>query len=116
MVFSRQYSVIEGHTRPDEEPFVVVAGEVVAVGHADADWPGWRWCTNRKGKSGWVAERLLSRLGNAVMVTENYNAGELTVHPDEIVEGLRILEGWIWCRNDVGQEGWVPAKKLQPLA
>lgn len=110
-----QYSVVKPHTRSYEDPIVVAKGDVVLVGGVDQDWPGWLWCTNKNGKPGWVPERLLNRAGDEAVVTKGYSAMELTVNAGEVVRGSRLLDGWIWCQKDDGQEGWVPAKNLQVL-
>ncbi len=44
----------------------------------------------------------------------DYDSTELTVEIGETVIGIRILDGWIWCRNNVCKEGWVPEDNLEP--
>jgi hypothetical protein len=47
---------------------------------------------------------------------EAYCAHELDIDPGQQVEGLRPLNGWLWCRNlRNGELGWLPQEKLRLL-
>jgi SH3-like domain-containing protein len=91
------------------EPLSVSAGEVVSVGKDDPDWPGWRWCTDARGKEGWVPERLISR---GRTIDRDYTARELPAQPGDEVEIVLEEAGWIWCRKDDGTSGWLPARAV----
>jgi len=92
----------------DREPILLRAGDVVTVGRRDDEWPGFRWCTDSAGVSGWVPEEFL----HEGRVLEDYSAAELAVRPGDEVEALRLVAGWWWCLTPDGAGGWIPEKVL----
>jgi SH3-like domain-containing protein len=46
---------------------------------------------------------------------ENYTAKKLTIKTGEKVKGITELNGWIWCRDVNGREGWIPKLNLKNL-
>ncbi|WP_243432331.1 hypothetical protein [Pseudomonas sp. 32_A] len=47
---------------------------------------------------------------------DHYSAHELDADPGQLVQMVRPLNGWVWCRRHGNDEyGWLPAQKLQPL-
>jgi hypothetical protein len=50
-------------------------------------------------------------------VNRGYNTKELEgIAGDELIVLERDDEaGWLWCRNDAGDEGWIPTRVLQPI-
>ena len=105
---------IEAHEIPERPPLSLAAGDVVAVGRRDDDWPAFVFVTAAHG-SGWVPSRHLSvETGQAVMVT----AYDTTERPTRVGETLEVVarddeSGWLWCRSADGREGWVPSRTLQ---
>lgn len=95
----------------------VVAGEAVKTGAGDEDWPGWVWCSNADGLGGWLPETCLSHdeCGDTAVLLTAFDTVELTVAEDEELEGFEAREGWIWCRNEAGDQGWVPSDCLTPV-
>jgi uncharacterized protein YgiM (DUF1202 family) len=89
---------------------MVRAGEEVTVGHEDTQYPGWIWCTDLRGKSGWVPKSILefSFDGKAARPFEDYDATELTVARGDMVTVLREESGWLWCENAQEKRGWIP--------
>ena len=105
---------IEAHEIPERPPLSLAAGDVVAVGHRDDDWPAFVFVTAARGQ-GWVPSRHLSlEAGQGVVVTA-YDTTEL---PTRVGETLDVVacddeSGWLWCRSADGREGWVPSRTLQ---
>jgi len=90
------------------DPIVVAAGDVVAVGRADEEFPGWVWCADPQGREGWMPEAFLDRSGAEARAAVEYDARELTV---AVGDELRVEfehEGWLLCRAADGSRGWVP--------
>jgi uncharacterized protein YgiM (DUF1202 family) len=108
--------VIQDYRARDEKPLTIAAGELLTCGKKDPDWPGWIWCTNWKGKGGWVPESYLSNQGENWTALRDYTARELSVKVGEFLT-LRDLEsGWYWASDRSGRSGWVPAKNVEILA
>jgi diadenosine tetraphosphate (Ap4A) HIT family hydrolase len=95
------------------QPLAVHTGEKLGVGKRKSKWSGWVWCTNQKGQSGWVPERYVERSGNSCTTRCDYDASELSVHTGEELIVGREESGWIWCTNQKGQSGWVPAENME---
>ncbi|MFO7881061.1 MAG: SH3 domain-containing protein [Kosmotogaceae bacterium] len=76
-------------------------------------WPNWIYCKKLDSKEeGWVPLQILEKEGETVVAKEHYSAREMNVDKGEIVEGIKRLNGWIWCLKESGNEGWVPEENL----
>jgi hypothetical protein len=104
--------VIAGYRSAYPEPFVARPGEALTARGKESDWPGWVWCTNGEGESRWVPEAYLQKQGERWVVLRAYDATELTVQAGEELVAGQEVSGWIWCTNQEGQSGWVPAEHL----
>lgn len=95
-------------TYPD--PLTLAAGECVQVGRGDDEWPGWIWCTDSDGKSGWAPESGLDidESTHTAIARQDYTAQELSMEPGEHLVIEDVESGWAWVTNQVGQSGWVP--------
>ena len=96
-------------------PLRLAKGEQVKVAQRDRMWPEWIWTTNANGLSGWVHESQLTIEGNVAHAAEASNAQEISLRKGDIIESLRELGGWHWCRKADGQEGWTPGYNLRAL-
>jgi uncharacterized protein YgiM (DUF1202 family) len=94
------------------DPISISAGQELAVGEKQSEWPGWLWCIDRDGKSGWVPEVYVERQDAVAVALCDYDAVELSVHAgEELILGTEE-SGWFWCTNRTGQSGWVPVEHL----
>ena len=84
----------------------------MTVGKRDTEYPGWVWCTEKSGKSGWVPENYLAIEGDQGVMRRDYDATELTIGAGETVALLGSESGWGWCRTVDGREGWLPLELL----
>ncbi len=109
----RPYNVIEDWTRSYDSPLVVISGQQVEVGVRDSDWPGFLWCRGADGKEAWLPEVILAVTGETATALRDYDPIELTAAAGDRVFGDEALAGWIWCRNQAGAEGWLPARLLE---
>jgi hypothetical protein len=93
------------------------AGDSVAVGHRNQQYPEFVWCATEDGHAGWAPEACLEMTGpgSAVSLRE-YDAAHLTVSKGEVLEALEQVGDWVRCRNDAGREGWVRSDALEPAA
>jgi len=107
--------VISEYQSPYSDPLVIKAGEQLAIGEKESEWSGWVWCTNQNGKSRWVPEKYVQRQGDTALALRGYEATELTVSVGEELTLGEQESGWIWCTNQEGQSGWVPADHVRKL-
>jgi uncharacterized protein YgiM (DUF1202 family) len=107
--------VISEYQSPYSEPLVISAGEELAMDEKESEWGGWIWCTNQDGKSRWVPEKYVERRGDMGIALCDYEATELSVSVGEELRMGKEESGWIWCTNQKGQSGWVPADHVERL-
>lgn len=107
---TEQYRAIAAYTRLYPDPIAVRAGEPIAVGREDDEYPGWIWCTDKRGRSGWVPLTIVDR--QAGVARQDYSALELSVEPGELLTVEQEESGWALCRNAAGERGWVPLANL----
>lgn len=109
---SVQRLVTDDWRGPSRDPIRLSAGDPVGVGHRDDTWPRYRWCTAADGTEGWVPDDVLQLTANGWVARADYDATELTVERGDVVEALRFLADWCWCRAADGSEGWLPEEVL----
>jgi uncharacterized protein YgiM (DUF1202 family) len=111
---ARQGLVVASHSASYPDPLMVRIGEKVRIVAKTSEWPGWIWCVNSANRGGWVPETYLMRKDdrNGVILTD-YSAAELTVAEQEMVLVQQEESGWLWCTNQEGDSGWVPAQCVQ---
>ncbi|HEX6506587.1 MAG TPA: SH3 domain-containing protein [Chloroflexota bacterium] len=94
------------------DSIVLKAGDVIAVGERDTEWPEFVWCTSRDGKTGWVPESAFERHGATGIAARDYTAAELSVQIGDVLTVEEEVGGWCWCVNSRGERGWVPGDHL----
>jgi hypothetical protein len=110
-----QYRVVQCHKASQSEPLRVRAKERVAFERRPTAYPGWIWCTDSEGRSSWVPESWVAIKGDSCEFLRAYHAAELEVSKGEVVSGGEEAAGWVWVRNQLGEEGWVPQESLKKL-
>jgi hypothetical protein len=95
------------------DPLVIKVGERLQIGDRATDWPGWLWCINELGKSGWAPASYVDRRERIGLARRDYDATELSAQVgEELVVGY-AESGWLWCTNRAGQSGWIPADNVE---
>jgi len=95
-------------------------GDTVQLGErtdSNGQYPDWIHCRSDKtGKTGWVAIRVLSMQDNTAVVKESYTSEEMTVMAGDIVDTIYELNGWFWCKrlSDL-KEAWVDKSNLAKM-
>ena len=85
------------------------AGDELVVGHRNQQYPEFVWCAAEDGHAGWVPEERLQMAGpGEATAASDYDAAQLTVVKDEILDVLERTASWWRCRNANGGAGWVP--------
>lgn len=106
--------VTTSHRSKYPEPIGFAQGELVSItDRRDTEFPGWLWVKTADENEGWAPEEYLEIQTSVTAVAiKDYSAKELDTEEGEMIEPLHGLAGWIWSRNQSGDEGWVPAKTL----
>lgn len=105
--------VTKPYRQPYPDPIRVSAGERVSPDFSKAtDVPGWAWCTDDRGRSGWVPLEWLGQEGGEWRVAHDFNAIELTVHVGAVVAIHAHIAGFYWLTTEDGRTGWVPASHI----
>ncbi|EGL84204.1 Variant SH3 domain-containing protein [Caldalkalibacillus thermarum TA2.A1] len=113
-----KYVVVKKHVSNYPAPITLEQGERVQLGQpytGPEEWPNWVFCYKLNSpQKGWVPKQILDKYEHYAVVKEKYTAKELTVQPGEEVEGMRELNGWIWCKRVRDNEaGWIPSSCLK---
>lgn len=113
-----EYTVIESYKTNYPNPITIKKDMKVTIGDlyiGEENWENWRYCyTLDNENQGWVPEQLLGIENNHGIVLDDYTAKELNVEKDEIVKGVKELNGWLWCiRLLDNDEGWLPKEILK---
>jgi hypothetical protein len=112
----QMYRVIADYQALYPDPLSMRAGEPLNVSEKAEYWndnPDWMWiwCTDQRGKSGWVPKGGIDfhATGTTGTARYDYTATELTVAVGEELVVEREESGWLWCTDQQGKSGWVPA-------
>lgn len=108
-----QFRVIQNYTRVYDDPIVFERGETITRERPDPEQPGWWWCADKRGKSGWVHESFFEEDDFRFIALADYSALELSANAGEIVDAIDERGGWVWCVNAAGEQGWLPLSHLQ---
>lgn len=107
-----KYIVVKKHISNYPNPITLRKGEKVIVGKkyvGNENWSNWIYCFKLdKSQEGWVPEQIL----DDNIIKEDYTANELNVDEGEILIGTKELNGWLFCCDKMGNEGWVPKDNL----
>ena len=101
-----RYRVIADYQASNPDPFSVTADETFQISEKVDFWngnPAWIWCTDQRGKNGWVSKSITTFDPNGTTSTarSTYTAMELTVViGDELVAHQE-------------ESGWVPLEHLE---
>ncbi len=95
------------------DPIRGAAGDRLALGRRDDEFPGWVWATAADGRAGWVPEIWLRVEGEHGVLLRDYTAAELPLEPGDVVSGELAEGGWLWAMTAAGQQGWAPLAHLE---
>ncbi|HKV03126.1 MAG TPA: SH3 domain-containing protein [Ktedonobacteraceae bacterium] len=111
----RKCRVAKDYQAEFPDPIAVEAGEAFAVSERNSAWENnpawiWVWCTDQRGKSGWVPKNIIQMDadGQTGTAPAAYNAIELTVTAGQGLTIEHEESGWFWCCDQQGKRGWVP--------
>jgi hypothetical protein len=84
------------------------AGERLARGPVDADWPGWIQVTDSRGRSGRAPKSFFE--GDAAV--RDFDGRELEANAGDSVRLVELSDGWWLAENQIGEKGWLPEHAL----
>lgn len=108
-----KYKVIKPHQQSFKEILFFPKGAKLQFERKPTEWPGWLWCVDSVGNSGWVPESWVDIDRDTCTLLRDYNTAELTIKIGEFVDGEIIESGWILILNQSGEKGWVPLECLE---
>lgn len=94
-------------------------GDTIKLGEksdVNGSYPNWTHCTSeRTGKNGWVADRIITVENGIASVNEDYTSEEMSVLAGDLVDTVYELNGWYWCKRlSDSKEAWVDKNNLKP--
>src|ERR1700737_1800209 len=102
----RMYRVIVDYQASYPDPLSMRAGETLEISEKVDYWNGnpdwmWVWCTDQRGKSGWVPKGGIKFHANNTtgIARYEYAATELTVAVGDELVVEREESGWLWCTD-----------------
>lgn len=114
--------IIKTYQSTNAEPISFEAGENVYISEKVDRWNDnpewiWVWCTDQRGKSGWVPQNFLRKHIDASIgiALESYITTELTANEGEELLAEQALNGWLWCVKPLGLAGWIPLENIACL-
>lgn len=110
-----QHRVIKPHKPSSRDILTVRRGDVLRFERRPSEWPGWLYCTNADGKSGWAPESWVIISGDTCRFERDYDSTELLVEAGDMVTIELEEAGWAWVRKLNGEHGWVPRDCLGKL-
>jgi hypothetical protein len=112
-----QWMVISAHKSNFSNPIHFQAGNLVEVGKADDEFPGWIWVTTLDGNQGWAPIQYLwiDASGKNATANQPYSAQELDTRLAQVLKFHMELNGWGWVENEDHVFGWVPMIGIQPI-
>ena len=117
---SRRYVVIRDYQTQFLDPISLQGGETLIVSEKVDYWNDnpewvWLWCTDERGKSGWVPKNAIDfdADGKTGTARYDYSARELSVAAGDEVVVERKESGWFWCTDQQGRSGWVPVDHIE---
>ncbi len=117
----RRGQVVKSYSAQYTDPLIVRAGESLIESARVEPWEDipewmWVWCSDARGKSGWVPRDYIAHDTAGAHARFDYSTAELTVAAGELIAIERSTSGWHWCHTDDGRAGWVPASHITLLA
>jgi hypothetical protein len=112
---AQKVRAIAPHAAASTAPLKAKRGEFITCGQSDDEWPGWIWCTNADGKSGWVPEVFIQMRGERGWMVRDYDATELSVREGEELQVEEEVSDWLLCVGEKGQRGWIPKRNVEVI-
>lgn len=100
------------YKREFPEPMILREGDRIEIKGKGDQYPQWYYCISEEGIESYVPDNILVINGTEATVTEDYNSWELSGLEGETVSVHREFDGWAFCSNSRGENGWLPLEIL----
>jgi hypothetical protein len=112
MTMQKPLRVIQAYHSAFTDPLIARQGDQLRFERRESEWPGWIWCTDPSGRSGWVPESWVELGTGVCTLKRDYAATELSVEERARVAVELVESGWAWATTESGQSGWIPLAHL----
>jgi hypothetical protein len=112
------FRCVKEYQTPYPNSIIFRAGEHVSVGEEydqDPAWKGWIRCRGTGDRVAWIPDEYIQITKAHGILLREYDAKELDLHLDEIVQVSEIVNGFGKAKNRNGDYGWVPMNHLEPV-
>lgn len=113
-----KYKVIKDRTVDIVQPIKLEKNQVVeCIEESDpnGEWPNWIYCRIEK-QTGWVPKQIITQYHQQNVISEAYDATEISIKIGEIIIGEYQLNNWVWGHLENSQDkGWFPINHLERL-
>jgi len=108
---SGRFRTTAGHKRSFDRAPRVRVDELVQRVRDDQENQGWFFGVAPGGVEGYFPSRWfdVDPSGVSARALQDYDAMELTIKANVIVDCLAEESGWLLVRTEDGQEGWIPS-------
>jgi hypothetical protein len=113
-----RYRVVADYQSPYPDSIIFRKGEKVQIGKEfteDPDWKDWVRCESENGNKAWVPKQYLKMEAGSGVFLSDYDARELSVTVDEVINVYEIVNGFGMSEKQNGERGWVPLRNLEAL-
>lgn len=112
-----KYQVIKKHKNEFPNPIIISKGDKFLIGEEcdeNEAWNDWYFCETQGQIKGWVPKQVIKWLSDGKgEALEDYSAKEMDVDEGDVLIGVKVLNGWVWCQHASSEEeGWVPIENL----
>ena len=112
-----KYQVIKRYKSEFSNPIIIFKGDRFTIskkynGYGASD--DWYFCETQNHIKGLVPKQVIKWLSdNEGEARVNYFAKEMDADEGEVLIGIKVLNGWIWCQKPSSkEEGWIPVENL----
>ncbi|MDA9556459.1 hypothetical protein N9R79_03015 [Vibrio sp.] len=106
--------VVKAHRSKYPDPIEFNSGEKVILAYLNREAFGWVKVKTQDKKCGWVPTELIdiNEYESTAITRRNYNSRELNSCVDDMIEIVEELNSWYLAANQLGEVGWLPARKV----
>jgi hypothetical protein len=113
------FRCIKEYKTPYPGSIIFRKGEQVLLGDEydeDPAWKGWIRCQGTEDQIAWIPEDYLDIQGDRAHLIKEYDARELNLTLNEVVNISDFINGFGKASNQSGEIGWVPLNHLESIS